>query len=969
MDKILNFVALRPPSQVIPSAPTLASSSDFQQVLTAAVAGPHPLEDAVAEAQLFVEGGRFLVRADEVNHGVEFLALYERLADASPRNVADIEADVREVVGDSQPTDWAEDATRARDSILAGYLLEGSGPSAAIALTLVRVYSMIEAVLAGDASQARLDTLLRAPLILPDYLLGLHERTVTDTAPPSPDAAATALVEQFQSVQVWHSRLSDTLAHIMSHDEDELVLSELGEHRPLASLYRTALAAVDDQRTDAEREIQKKPLDVGEFVGSSLLRRAASRSNVIFSDRAVRLLSDPARETLHSLGLDPSVDTVQEMQSRVMSEHGQVTQTLRTLSLKLGDYDYVPEVDDTTKHLIAGVLGQWKVDPVNDPSSSEPVATAPPVSFSKVKPLGIADLYLVRTHISRYERGEVASLENILAGEKLTHTLRQLNEVETTDTIDSEQISLQSLAQTTAEQNSGKTTVQAVGAGRGPLTSDGPESFSKAVTDQVSSSSSNRNRKASVLRQLLRNEESMEHILENTTGTDVRFGVYQWLDKVYQAQVFNYGTPRLLYDIVIPEPAALFREALSRPRGQSALPPRPAKFTVPVDKLSLFNWSYYATGHQATGVDAPPQSQVIVTEPFGRQAPDPFSTELNANTLEIGETRITRIPKGYKATKYRLVAEASGYTPFILRAIIGSKTVAIDGTWDGQVFSGKLDGEVESLPVGLIADGNGVNPSISTLSIGIEIICEPTDEAISAWQTKAHGLILAANQRRITDYEERVANRDATARLQLQSLSTDRKAAIIQSELKRTTLAVLTNQNFSEFNANRVDSLGFPYPDAAATTALSAYIRFFEQAVEWEHIECAFFPYFWGSRSSWVSKILNSETNPIFSSFLSSGAARVVLPIRPGYEVAFEHFLNTGKTPTTDELLDVGGPLWVSLVSQMRHQGAEDRSEVAVGDPWEFRLASDLVRARRDGLLPKWTLNAGSWVEEADPNS
>jgi hypothetical protein len=304
-----------------------------------------------------------------------------------------------------------------------------------------------------------------------------------------------------------------------------------------------------------------------------------------------------------------------------------------------------------------------------------------------------------------------------------------------------------------------------------------------------------------------------------------------------------------------------------------------------------------------------------------------------------------------------------------LRAIIGSKTVAIDGTWGGQVFSGKLDGEVESLPVGLIADGNGVNPSISTLSIGIEIICEPTDEAISAWQTKTHGLILAANQRRFADYEERVANRDATARLQLQSLSAERKAAIIQSELKRTTLAVLTNQNFGTFNANRIDAFGFPYPDAAATTALSAYIRFFEQAVEWEHIECAFFPYFWGSRSSWVSKILNSETNLLFSAFLSSGAARVVLPIRPGYEAAFERFLNTGKTPTTDELLDVGGPLWVSLVSQLRHQGAEDSSEVAVGDPWEFRLASDLVRARRDGLLPKWTLNAGAWVEEADPNS
>lgn len=618
---------------------------------------------------------------------------------------------------------------------------------------------------------------------------------------------------------------------------------------------------------------------------------------------------------------------------------------------------------------ISKALREYYVDPVDDPSTAEPVAEVPPESFSKIKSLGIADLYLVRTHLSHYERGEVASLENILGGEKLTHTMRQLNELEITDTTDREQTSLQSLAQTTAEQSSGKTTTQAVGAGRGPLTSDGPESFSKAVTDQVSSSSSNRIRKTSVLRQLQRTEEFMEHVLENTTEKDVRFGVYQWLDKVYKAQVYKYGAPRLLYDIIIPEPAVLFREALSRPRGQAALPPRPAKFTVPADQISLFNWSYYATGHQATGIDAPPQAQIIVTENFGQKAADPFNTELNANTLEIGECRKTQIPKGYKAVTYRLVASVSGWEPYVLRAIIGSKTVALDGAWwNGKVFSGKLDGEVESLPVGLIADGNGVSPSISTLVIGIEIICEPTEEAISAWQTKAHGLILAANQRRFADYEERVANRDATARLQLQSLSPERKAAIIQSELKRTTLAVLTNQNFSTFNATEVDSFGFPYPVAAATIALSAYIRFFEQAVEWEHLQYALFPYFWGSRSSWVSKLLNSEADPQFAAFLSAGSTRVVLPIRPGYEVAFERFLNTGKIPTTDELLDVGGSLWVSLVSQMRHQGAEDGSEVAVGAPWEFRLASDLVRARRDDLLPMWSLTAGEWVEKPDPN-
>ncbi|HEX5964875.1 MAG TPA: hypothetical protein VFY51_03055 [Pyrinomonadaceae bacterium] len=966
MDRILNFVALRP-SLDVPAPQSLADSSDFQQELARAANGADPLNDTAAVAKSFVDDGQFVATADEVILGVELLVLYQRLTELRLRSFSDVETEVLRAVGDFRPPDWAEDASRARNSVLAAYLLEGSAPSGATALKLVHAYGVSEAVLAGQASLDQVNAILNAPLLLPDYLLGLREKTTAPVAPPeSADDVATKLMEQFTAARKRHSQLSETLVDILNHDEDELVLSELGEQRPLASLYRTAPSEVRERRGDREDERPPRVLELGE-VSSSPLRRAALRSNVVLSDIGVRLLSRSARETLRDLGLDPAVSTVREMQTRVTSERDWATQTLTDLSIELGGV--VSLVDPVKKGLIEEVLGPMKVDPVDDPTLPEPVATAAPGSFSKIKPLGIADLFLVRTHIKRYERGEVASLENILGGEKLTHIAKQLSEVETTDTADREQTSLQSLTQTAAEQNSGKTIAQAIGAGRGPLTSDGPETFSRSVTDEVASSSSNRTRKVSVLRQLQRIEESFEHVFDNSSETDVQFGVYQWLDKVYQAQVFNYGTARLLYDMIVPEPAVLFREALSRPRGQPGLPPRPAKFTVPAKKINLQNWSYYAAGHQAVGVEPPPQSQVIVTEPFGGKAPDAYSNELSTNTFEIGECRTVRIPKGYKATMYRLVAETIGWTPFFLRAIIGSKHVSLEGKWGPHVFKGQLDGEVESLPVGLAATGNGVDAGLSSMAMGVEIICEPTDEAISAWQTKTHGLILAANQRRFADYEERVANRDATARLQLQNLSPGRKASIILTELKRTTLAVLTNQNFSAFNATRLDNFDFPYPDAAATIALSAYIRFFEQAVEWEHLEYAFFPYFWGSRSSWVSKLLNSETNPQFAAFLGSGAARVVLPIRPGYEAAFERFLNTGKTPTTDELLDVGGPLWVSLVSQLRFQGADEDSEVPVGEPWEFRLASDLIRARRDGLLPKWTLNAGSWDEEPDSDS
>jgi hypothetical protein len=77
--------------------------------------------------------------------------------------------------------------------------------------------------------------------------------------------------------------------------------------------------------------------------------------------------------------------------------------------------------------------------------------------------------------------------------------------------------------------------------------------------------------------------------------------------------------------------------------------------------------------------------------------------------------------------------------------------------------------------------------------------------------------------------------------------------------------------------------------------------------------------------------------------------------------------MNTGLTPTTDELLDVGGPLWVSLVEEMRRLNPGPGDEVSVGEPWRVRVPSALMRARADGSMPRWELRGGVWVEQPDP--
>lgn len=338
MDKILNFVALRPAKRGGLTSLMLSDSSYFQRELVDATAGPNPQADAVTTAKSFVESGRFLREAAEVSHGSEFMTLYEWLADDLPRRTPEeIEAKVREVTGNSKPSEWMEDVARARDSVLAGYLLDAAGPSATTALKLVRTYGVIEAVLKGGASLTQLASLLHAPLVLPEFLLDLREKAVSDVKSPrqSPDDVAIALLKQFEAVRDLHLRLSQTLIEIASHDEGELVLREFGEQRPLSSLYRTQGVADVIRREQIEPKPQKK-FDVADtIVGASTLRRAASRLNVVFSDTALRLLSEPARKTLREMDLDPAVATVHLMESRVTSAYEQATRNLRDLAIQL----------------------------------------------------------------------------------------------------------------------------------------------------------------------------------------------------------------------------------------------------------------------------------------------------------------------------------------------------------------------------------------------------------------------------------------------------------------------------------------------------------------------------------------------------------------------------------------------------------------------------------------------------------
>src|SRR4029077_692540 len=65
----------------------------------------------------------------------------------------------------------------------------------------------------------------------------------------------------------------------------------------------------------------------------------------------------------------------------------------------------------------------------------------------------------------------------------------------------------------------------------------------------------------------------------------------------------------------------------------------------------------------------------------------------------------------------------------------------------------------------------------------------------------------------------------------------------------------------------------------------SSEVKFFEQAFEWKQMAYLFYPYYWADKCSWIDLLQESEANdPVFAAFLQSGMARMVVPVRRGFE-------------------------------------------------------------------------------------
>jgi hypothetical protein len=502
---------------------------------------------------------------------------------------------------------------------------------------------------------------------------------------------------------------------------------------------------------------------------------------------------------------------------------------------------------------------------------------------------------------------------------------------------------------------------------------------------------------------------------DNTAGVANINGIYQWIEKVYLSQVFNLGR-HMVIDITVPEPAAnLLAMATSTPDlDPPPIQPHPLgtikldahgdpvldnygaqQLNTPLNPLSLSTSSadpnFYGTWvayYGATGVSAPPATQLTFSkaETFDYKDDDDKSV---ADQIQIAD--------GYSALTVQVAVSAmrndNPGQPYADNVYVD---VAIGGTavhipWPNNQRSTQLQQTaVINPPATGTVNFTIYGHNIDQMSVNIELLCSAQQNLLDQWRLQTYEKIVDAYNTAQQTYAAAMAAR----KMETQSvgpLGSEDPLANIQTaqvELKRSCIAIFDNRNETVSgdvaavqllptaapNPPTLDDPVLPAPILDTSQALGARVRWFEQAFEWENMAYVLYPYFWGRRSRWIPDMTLTNDDPLFLQFLQAGYARVVVPVRLGFEAAVQFYLNTGLPWLGGDLPPVGdetqNPLYLDVAEEIKNLtggGYSGEIEVPVGDPWEYVLPTTLIQLQEGETLPEWHREIPPAADPNDP--
>jgi hypothetical protein len=263
----------------------------------------------------------------------------------------------------------------------------------------------------------------------------------------------------------------------------------------------------------------------------------------------------------------------------------------------------------------------------------------------------------------------------------------------------------------------------------------------------------------------------------------------------------------------------------------------------------------------------------------------------------------------------------------------------------------------------------------SSFAVSVLIRLRPSLARIDKWKRHAFSAIRAAYDARLSewrDYQSQVSFEKPELAEQLLTGNPSASRQLARQELQRAAMEIFRNSSM-DFDLLRSGSTAHEIPkiDFQAVSDASPEILFLSQAFEWHNMTFVLYPYFFGRRPDWPLKLLLEGVDSDFVEFLKSGAARVQVPVRPGWEAAVDHYMMTREPFFGQGMPEIGDDLYLPYVDEAREAGGaalggEHKAEL----DFDVTVPTTLVVARdgakidvTGGTLPRWVKNGLVWEE------
>jgi hypothetical protein len=301
-------------------------------------------------------------------------------------------------------------------------------------------------------------------------------------------------------------------------------------------------------------------------------------------------------------------------------------------------------------------------------------------------------------------------------------------------------------------------------------------------------------------------------------------------------------------------------------------------------------------------MDVEPPPTLLIEVGFG------WVSKLNEEDEQWGEDQFAsmiNIPGGYRPTWAKVAWSAlegkNEDREFNFAFSVAGRSEGIEhtvATYDGVVL--RLRGDSD-WPQGVPVTGRVHGAWDGAMYVQVTLSCVRTAEALDSWRLRTWQALRAGYEALEREAAQDEQQRDYQRNL-LGLVTTEGPAAenrrIERGELEKWAIK---SMRLAPQNLNAIEQVGeFQEISPVYAEAQAPIVRFYEDAFEWEHMNYFLYPYHWARRASWRMRNAAEAIDQQHQAFLEAGAARVIVPVTPGFEDKVAWFLHPSNAAVSE---------------------------------------------------------------------